>query len=313
MASQAVNVDKAIQNVEEHIGPLADLQKKPDEFVRGLHRAWKSQGGKVSGKPRHSEKYLEEQLKSNNALVRSLIPKLKGKTALQPNDALKLVNFFLRNWPEFIDDVHVQYAPLVSERDILLLVEEVQNSLKFLASTDDQEDVPGTDIEGTIVHHYSELDALITVSSEHTLIVAHPRTELIGFRNLINKLHEVDEFGNLERLKRPLIWVLDLGFLKFDDVDLRMKFLNVAALVTRFKALQVFKDPGQRDRWAWLCQKTVIVLLDWTRDFDQKIDFPRPRPDFSASHVSISDVKNDLRFGFEIQTFELCTERISKT
>ena len=238
MASQTVH-DKAIQNVEEHIGPLADLQKKPDEFVRGLHLQWKTLGGKISGKPRHSDRYLDEQLKSKNAQVRSLIPKLFGRTLLQPDDAVKLVNFFLRNWPKFFDDEHVEYAPLVSERDISLLVEAVENSFKYFASSDDQEDVPGTDIEGLIVRHYSESDALITVSPEHTLIVAHPRTELIGFRNLINKLQEVDASTDL---KRPLIWVLDLGFLKFDDVSSRMKFLNVAALATRFEALQLFKE-----------------------------------------------------------------------
>jgi hypothetical protein len=99
--------------------------------------------------------------------------------------------------------------------------------------------MPGVDTAELIAAEFKKSDALLTVGTKKTLIVAQPKRALIGFRNLINKLYRIDLADNRGRI---LVWILDLGYQSFDDEDARLKFLNVGELVSRFEALRVFKD-----------------------------------------------------------------------
>jgi hypothetical protein len=62
--------------------------------------------------------------------------------------------------------------------------------------------------------------------------------------------------------KRVLIWTLDLGEQDFADPESRVKFANVQALISRFKALKRFKEEVTEARWNWLQSRTIIVLHD---------------------------------------------------
>ncbi|MFZ1107286.1 MAG: hypothetical protein WAN43_02915 [Rhodomicrobium sp.] len=284
------HLNKTLKQIAELIGPLSDLIRETEQFVRDIHFYWKKQGGQAVGKPRHSDRYLSDRLNAQGTPVRSLTPKLIGKTRLQPRDGNTLVSYFLLNWPKSGNDQNVTYEPLISKRQIDSLAAAVEEHLEPRKDSvaDSSQSFPGEDVEGLIVRMYHESDALITVSPEHTLIVAHPRTELVGFRNLMNKLHEIDI---REEKERPLIWILDLGWRIFDDLDSRMKFLNIASVATRFRALEVFKDPERDERWEWFRRRAIIVLLDWTRHpVPQARDFPRP--EFSAAQVSLSEYKD---------------------
>jgi hypothetical protein len=66
------------------------------------HR-WKERGGFLSSKPRHSDRYLDDLLKLQGTPIRSLTPKLVGRTNLKPADAAVLVRLFLSHW-EYVGD-----------------------------------------------------------------------------------------------------------------------------------------------------------------------------------------------------------------
>jgi hypothetical protein len=134
--------------------------------------------------------------------------------------------------------------------------------------------------------YFKECDALITVSPEHTL-VTEPRTELIGFRNLMCSFRKIEQ---ADGRKRPLIWILDLGRQKFDDLDSRMRFLNVQHLLARFKALKRFDEVEAVERWHWLVSRSVIVLLDIRTNRQQEEHVIRPT--FLVHNVSLTTLES---------------------
>src|SRR5262249_62133859 len=68
---------------------------------------------------------------------------------------------------------------------------------------------------------------------------------LIGFRNLMNWLWAIDRADGGERI---LIWTLDLGRQDFEDPESRARFMNVEALMSRFKALKRFRESAAEAR-----------------------------------------------------------------
>src|SRR5260370_13174339 len=70
----------------------------PAEFVRDLAHRWKERGGLVAGKPRHSDRYLDDLLRALATSIRSLTPKLARRTNLEPSDADLLVRVLLSHW-----------------------------------------------------------------------------------------------------------------------------------------------------------------------------------------------------------------------
>jgi hypothetical protein len=115
--------------------------------------------------------------------------------------------------------------------------------------------------------------------------VTKPKTALLGFRDVVNRLWAVDRADDQHRL---LVWILDLGRQDFEDYEARKRFLNVEAVISRFKALRLFQDKeiDAEARWDWLRSRTVIVLHDTRR--------ARPAvpwlPAFDPNHVLFSAV-----------------------
>jgi DNA-binding transcriptional LysR family regulator len=98
----------------------------PVEFVRDLGRRWKEGGGLIAGKPRHSHRYLDDLLRARGTPIKSLVPKLVGRTNLRPADADVLVRLFLSHW-DYIGDPDsgaisqgpaYSYEPLLSDPEI---------------------------------------------------------------------------------------------------------------------------------------------------------------------------------------------------
>jgi hypothetical protein len=75
-----------------------------------------------------------------------------------------------------------------------------------------------------------------------------------------------------------------LGGQDFDDPESRVKFVNVQALTSRFKALKLFKESVTEARWNWLQSRTIIVLHD-TRNAQRDNTLPPP---FETQHVLFS-------------------------
>ena len=249
----------------------------PAQFVLALHRSWKERGGTVAGKSRHSDRQLNELLVKQGSVVRSLTPKLAGKTRLKSHDARALLRLFLSHWDYVGDsdnrnDLHSvaaggNYEPMLSESQIdevsRYVVDRMSESETDGIGARDRTDTAtspslvGEDTAKLIAAEFQESDALFTISSERTLIVADPTQALVRFRDLLTNLFVIDREDSRTRI---LIWILDLGSLEFDNYEARLRFLNADSLISQFSALKVLKDQQAEARWNWLQSRTVIVL-----------------------------------------------------
>src|SRR5271157_5923568 len=138
---------------------------------------------------------------------------------------------------------------------------------------------PGRDLADLIAAEFRNSVALFTVSSKQTLIgPANPRRALIGFRDIITTLWKIEASDEQGRI---LVWILDRGGEDFEDPEAQAKFLNVQALITRFKALDRFKESATEDRWDWLRAHAAIVIKDTVRDAHGSTRVPA----FNAHHV----------------------------
>jgi len=134
-----------------------------------------------------------------------------------------------------------------------------------------------------IATEFQKSVAMFTVGPGQTLLVAKPELALIGFRNLMNRLWAIDQCDDRERI---LVWMLDLGRQDFEDPEARLRFMNVEAVISRFKALKLFKEVEAEARWEWLRSKTVIVLHD-TRHVRPAVPW---LPAFDPHHVLFSAI-----------------------
>src|SRR5262249_36033154 len=110
---------------------------RPAQFVLDLARIWKERGGTVAGKPRHSDRYLDDLLRGLGTPVRSLTPKLAGRTHLRPADAGVLVHLFLSHW-DYVGDPNSseigarsadQYTPLLAGTEIEAVCGYIENRI----------------------------------------------------------------------------------------------------------------------------------------------------------------------------------------
>ena len=265
------DLENALKTILTKMPQLASPAEQPAQFVRDLLRQWKEDGGKVAGKPRHSDRYLEDQLSAQGSRVRSLTPKLVGRTNINPADGSVLVCFVLSKWPvPGPDGEDIQYKPLLPKVEIDVIADYIEDRLEQPPSAiaaqpnesvdgGTKDELPGQPNAELITGLYKDCDALITVAPEQVFVAAGPKTELIGFRNLMDSLRKVEA---TDQKKRPLIWVLDLGGPSLEDLSTRRKYLNVQQLIVRFKALIHYKGPYSDEIVDWLNSRAAIVLLD---------------------------------------------------
>jgi hypothetical protein len=298
MGAPAASEDQLAEALEKLSDRLdvGDPADDPAGYVRAIHVQWKQEGGLLSGKPRHSDRFLSEQLSQQRTPVRSLTPKLAGKTRIRGNDASALLRYFLANWPEEgsedSSDTVISYAPLLEVDDIRGAVDYVTSLLDAdepAATPSDPADadtLPGRPYVEIALESYEDALGLITVSPENTLIVPDKKTALIGFRNIMNDFWAIERKDNQPRI---LGWVVDIGRQTFEDENARTVYMNVQNLQTRFKALRDFDDRNAAERWEWLKSRVFIVIFDGRHD--EGAPLPRAkRPLFMAHHVSFSAV-----------------------
>jgi hypothetical protein len=121
------------------------------------------------------------------------------------------------------------------------------------------DEMPGTDTADLIAAEFKKSAALITVSTQQTLIVAQPNFKFVGFARLLSRLLAIDKADAGERI---LVWILDLGQRNIRDLDSRVRFENVEELVRRFKVLRFFEEKEAQARWDWLKSRALVVLRD---------------------------------------------------
>src|SRR5215472_7788727 len=263
----------------------------PVEFVRELAQRWKERGGHLSGKPRHSDRYLDDLLRWQSSLIRSLTPKLVGRTNLKPADADVLVRLFLSHW-DYVGDPssgeivgRSAYSPLLSDTEIEGVCKYVADRISAVGfeTKSDGESVtasslPGQDSFDLLANEFKEAAAHFQVSAGQSVLFDQGEKALAGFRKVMNGLWAVDR---VDARGRILIWTVDLGRQDFEDPESRTRFWNVQALISRFKALKLFKESDTEARWNWLQSRTVIVLHD---TLSVRPEVPR-LPAFEPHHV----------------------------
>jgi hypothetical protein len=271
---------------------------EPTRFVLELARIWKDRGGFVAGKPRHSDRYLDELLRGLGRPIKSLTPKLVGRTHLRPADAGVLVRLFLSHW-DYVGDPHSGeiaprsadlYKPMLSDQEIEGVCNYIADRIstvgpEFRNGVEPATEVPasGQDTNDLIAAEFLKSAALFTVGAGQTLLVAKPEMALVGFRNVVDRLWRIDEADGQGRI---LVWTLDLGRQDFDDAESRLRFMNVEALISRFKVLKRFREGVTEVRWNWLQSKTIIVLHD-TRSVRPEVPW---LPAFDPHHVLFSAI-----------------------
>jgi hypothetical protein len=252
----------------------ANPAETPAQFVIELAQHWKGRGGLLAGKPRHSDRYLDDLLRRRGTPIRSLTPKLGGKTHLRPDDAEELVRLFLSHWT-YIGDPHSgdiglrsadRYEPLLPNADIEAVCAYIAERIaaagaevRGAAETGTALPVPGQDMSGLIAAEFKDAAAYFQIGAGQTVLVTQSENVLLGFRDLMDRLWDIDSADGPARI---LIWTLDLGRQDFEDLESRLRFMNVEALVSRFKALRRFREEHSEERWDWLQSRTVIVLHD---------------------------------------------------
>ena len=267
-------------------------------FVLDLARRWKERGGTVAGKPRHSDRYLDDLLRSRGTPIKSLTPKLAGRTNLRPADADILVRLFLSHWDyigdsrsgEIVGRLSDLYRPMLPDDEVDEVSRYIEERISEAGpeTRSEAEPVPlssmreqrTTDI---IAAEFQKSAALFTIGAGQTVLVDRPEMALIGFRDLMNRLWAIDRADEQERI---LVWTVDLGRQDFEDAEARARFMSVEALISRFKALRLFKENVAEARWNWLRSRTVIVLHD-TRSFPPAASW---LPAFDPNHVLFSAI-----------------------
>lgn len=264
-------VSTLLAQIAARTGISQDPASDPKKYISALYEAWRKNGGKVSGKTRHSIRYLESGLSSEDTPIRSLTTKLRGDTKIKPIEGGTLVSFFLKNWWPEERNGETIYTPLLNpEVDIPKIAGYIQNKIRTLKTKpatvetamekEGEESGPGELLSVIISSNYAKCDALITVSSEHTLINSTHEEELIGFRNLIDRMYNVYK---KDTSRRPLIWLIDVGNFDYNEFhESRQKYLNLHMILTRFKALRDFTDPVREERWKWLLENTTFIVFD---------------------------------------------------
>lgn len=291
----------AHKNLMDSFGIIAEFVSsspadEPAQFVLDLAHRWKERGGIVAGKPRHSDRYLDDLLRALGTPIKSLTPKLVGRTHLRPADAGVLVRLFLSHW----DYVGGPKSGEIGGRsanlyEALLPKDEIDEISQYVLeriskgeerSRREAESAIGVSLQNmtdVMVAEFEQAAAVFQVGAGQTLLVARPEMALVSFRSLINAWWNIDRVKDQDRI---LVWTLDLGRQDFDDPESRVRFINVEMLIARFKALKRFKERVTEARWNWLQSRTVIVLHD-TRSV--RPDIPR-LPAFDPNHVLFSAI-----------------------
>jgi hypothetical protein len=294
-----------------------DPAEMPSRFVIELAQHWKGRGGLLAGKPRHSDRYLDNLLRERGTPIRSLTPKLAGRTQIRAGEAYDLVHLFLTHW-DYVGALHGGDPASEERYTPLLLPGEVEQVCAYVAdrmaeaSSDGRSAseaaaraIPGQDTYDLVAAEFRDAVAFFQIGAGQSLIVPPQQDPLVGFRDIMTRLWEIDSADGGGRL---LIWTLDLGRRDFDDAESRVRFLNAQALVTRFKAIKELHEPRAEERWNWLLSRAVVVLHD-TRSFRPQIAW---LPSFDPNHVLFSAIPP---LWAESQEFQILygTERLRKT
>src|SRR5262249_50207621 len=108
-------------------------------------------------------------------------------------------------------------------------------------------------------------DALFTISSEQTLLVAARERSYIGFAELMDILWKIDR---ADSRKRILVWILERDKRESGGPNSKSKIRNIEELRSRFRFIKEHSDGMDGEaRWDWLKSRCVFMIheADHTR------------------------------------------------
>ena len=122
--------------------------------------------------------------------------------------------------------------------------------------------------ENIIMTEFKKSNAIFTVSSEQTLIVAARDKTFFDFKNLICGLYKIDDEDEKQRI---LVWILKRWNPGPIEVTDKLRYENVQSLILRFKALSgYFREQAT---WEWLKSRAVVAIQDAPHRLSQHILF----------------------------------------
>ena len=248
--------------------PLIEKSER-GKLVRDLYDHWVMLGGRNVGHPIRSVRQMREWL-GPDKVIRSLEPKLSGRTNLGRNDAETLFELFLTRWhpgeklgqeQPYVDGV---VNDLVAQLlDYFYILDGSADQRGFLLPDkrtlrgqfvqEHKTDV-GREAREVIAELFSESDGLITVSRNRT--VSRSPESVRRFQDLFDELRRIDSHDEKRRI---LIWIVDIGRRQSDDAAL-IALRNLDALAFQFRATALTENPERKLRWKWLQDHTVIIV-----------------------------------------------------
>ena len=280
-------------------------------LVQQLIAVWLRRGGKVTirgrhpGRKRHSIRYVNDFLNDIGNEIKSLQPKLDGRTGLNRDDLKNLLDLILRHWKYIgpLDETNAKsdnYDP-IEDIDIDGSIELISthlfpqksNNKSIRLSRNTNNETRFKPASETIPEQYRRCAALVTFSSHQTIVAPDPPSAIRGFRDVLHTLWRSKNKADADPL---LIWVVDRGSRSMEDPYALWRFWNTRTLATQFHALSQFSDYEGPERWRWLTGQTVIVVGSVGHDGVSELyvdDVPPPRqllPSLHAEHVMIGEI-----------------------
>lgn len=279
-----------------------EVTQTPGEFLRDFYEAWLENGGLEGGKNRNSVRKMrnwltdEAEVRSLHPKLKGSVRISKDDACalidlflsrwkylgIKEEDNSRTPDGY-RPFPCGNSDKlreNLVDAMFPSDLGILLPARAPARARKEISQTtwDD------------ITNLFGESDAVITLSRHRTAIGATPAETMANFYKFLLYLRR--EIKNDDLI---LIWVVDVGSRQAEDQDSWLEFYNFETLKTQFRAfatfdstidhevnrnpekdtknnaqthdsflrlLEIQEEQPREERWRWLCEHAVIVVLN---------------------------------------------------
>ena len=253
--SRVEKIAAALREIEDK-GSLPDcVTQTPGDFLWEFYKAWVDNGGQDSGKNRNSIRRMRDHWLIGDQEVKSLHPKLTGKTRISKDDAKSLMMLFLGRW-KFVgvkegDWVLTPdgYAPFQC-RDCKKLCEALADAMYSAGSiglvlpvrtSESQLEEIQRDWKA-VANLYRTSDAVINFSRHKAALGETPAATMRFFWHLFKNFYDT------MKDKNPIfIWIIDIGGRQAEDEEAWGEFFNFEMLKAQFRSFATFDSIDDAD------------------------------------------------------------------
>lgn len=235
--------------------PVTD---QPEEFLSAFYSAWVKNGGKHRGKNRNSIRKMISFL-SGTSEVKSLHPKLKGRTKVKRKDAAAMIGLFLEKWelqqhgdPQTLTSLYVPFESSDIERLRSTLIEAMfpqgsAASRKGIALSLEDSGARGRPVSYDLYRDMLEENNALIVVSRHRIVQRHRTFDstLQMFWPILKSYTEIMD----EQKCRYIIWILDIGTRNVQDPGSWQDYSNVQLLKSQLEAFSSFESYNDTEHY----------------------------------------------------------------